>query len=676
MRRSAVALSLVLLAAYLVTRLVRLALLPMVSDEGTYITWGVRALHARSFDDWLASLEDGKQPLLAWLMPPLLALLPDRLLAGRLVSVGTGLLNLFLLVRLGTRLLSPAAGWIAAALYVAAPIALVHDRMALYDSLVTATSLLVLWAALAWAERPGASRTVLLGLAIGAALLTKLSALFFIALTPAVVWLWQPAALRRWWLLAQAYFLGAAIYSVLYISPIAGNIEQGTFQRYSLTAGELLRLPAGLWWKNVQFIYEAATTYLGAPLAALAAAGCLASLGSKSGRVLALWVAVPLAAFVLTAKLIYSRYVVFCFVAALLPAAWTLLALAGAPAPGMIVASSNGQGPRRPSRRWRRWLGYRRPAAVVAGLAALIPGLAFTMRLLADPVSAPWMNDQRFITDRFQYIESNYAGYGLLPIVEFLRRQAAQRPIVVLARDVTGMPRDGVTAYLLDWPNVQIGFVRENESIEARLERQPDRVYQLAAQGADLYYVLTDAPGGEQERRFQQLNPGLVPLMEFAKPGNHSRFQLYATRWVATADDTWLDPPASFGGQILLRGFRLASTTAKPGDRVRLVLYWEAQTRPPRAYTVFNHVATPDDTQIWGQHDGQPVGGQYPTNQWRPGETVADVHELQIRPDAPPGTYDLLTGLYELQTLQRLPVEREGQAATDRVVLGQITITG
>jgi len=671
MRRPAVALLLVLFAAYLATRLIRLNLLPMVSDEGTYITWGVRALHARSFDDWLASLEDGKQPLLAWLMPPLLALLPDRLLAGRLISVGTGLLNLCLLVRLGARLLSPAAGWIAAALYIVAPIALVHDRMALYDSLVTTTSLLVLWAAIAWAERPGAARTGLLGLAIGAALLTKLSALFFIALTPVAIWLWRPAALRRWWLLAQAYFLGAAIYSVLYLSPIAGNIEQGTFQRYSLTAGELLRLPAGLWWKNLQFVYEAATTYLGVPLTVLAAAGCLLALRAKGGRVLALWAAVPVVCFVLTAKLIYSRYVVFCFVAALLPAAWALLALAGALPSGPSAAGSEGR-----VGAGRRWLRYRRPAAVAAGLASLLPGVAFTVRLLIDPVSAPWMNDQRFITDRFQYIESNYAGYGLLPIVEFLRRQAAQRPIVVLVRDVTGMPRDGVTAYLLDWPNVQIGFVRENESIEARLERQPDRVYQLAAQGADLYYVLTDAPGGEQERRFQQLNPGLVPLMQMAKPGNHSRFQLYATRWVAAAGDTWLDPPASFGGQILLRGFRLAAATARPGDRVRLVLYWEAQTRISRAYTVFNHVATPDDTQIWGQHDGQPVGGQYPTNQWRPGETVADVHELRIRPDAPPGTYDLLTGLYELQTLQRLPVEREGQAPADRVVLGQLTIMG
>ncbi|MDQ3702150.1 MAG: glycosyltransferase family 39 protein, partial [Chloroflexota bacterium] len=215
----------VLLATYLITRLLNLGLLPMVSDEGTYITWGVRALYSRAVEDWLASLEDGKQPLLAWLMPPFLAWLPDRLVAGRLVSVLCGLVNVGLLFALGRRLLSPAVGWIAAGLYVVAPITLLHDRMALYDSLVTSGALLVLWTTLAWAERPSTRRSITLGLAMGLALLTKLSALFFLALVPLAAVLWRPAARREWWLLAQAYFLAAAVYSVLYVSPIVGNIQ-------------------------------------------------------------------------------------------------------------------------------------------------------------------------------------------------------------------------------------------------------------------------------------------------------------------------------------------------------------------------------------------------------------------------------------------------------------------
>ena len=58
--------------------------------------------------------------------------------------------------------------------------------------------------------------------------------------------------------------------------------------------------------------------------------------------------------------------------------------------------------------------------------------MRFALPLLTDPADAPWMNDRRYITDRFQYVESNYAGYGLPEIVGYLREQAAEGPVVVL----------------------------------------------------------------------------------------------------------------------------------------------------------------------------------------------------------------------------------------------------
>lgn len=660
-----------LLAGYLITRLLNLGVLPMVSDEGTYITWGVRALHARSVEDWLASLEDGKQPLLAWLMPPFMALFPDRLVAGRLVSVLCGLVNLSLLVVLGRRLISPAAGWIAAGLYVIAPISLLHDRMALYDSLVTSGALLVLWGAISWAERPSAGRTAVLGLAMGLALLTKLSALFFLALVPLAVALWRSGALRRWWPLAQAYFLAAAIYSVLYVSPIVGNIQEGNFQRYSLTAGEMLRFPAGQWWSNARFIAGAAGTYLGWPLTATAIAGMILAFGRRGDkrgvRLATLWTVAPLLLFVFTAKLIYSRYFVFCFVTSFLPAAYLLTAMA-----------RPRRRPMAPGFPWPRGT----PAAWLAGAIIAAPGVPFAALLLTDPPQAPWMNDRRYITDRFQYVESNYAGYGLPEVVGYLRQQAAQRPIVVLARNTTGMPRDGVTAYLQAWPNVALGFVAENESIETGLQGRPDAAYRLAARGADLYYVLSDAPDGEQERRFRRLNPAADLILEVAKPGGHSRFQLYHTRWTGSAGDVFLDPPPVFGDQIALRGYHLSATIARPGEALELTLYWEALTRPAKSYTVFNHV-TGAGGVIWGQKDSPPVSGQHPTSRWRPGEAVADRFEVALKPDTPPGIYDLVTGLYEWASLQRLPVERDIRGALsgggedvagDHVTLARITV--
>ena len=664
------ALPIALCAAYLLTRLVNLGSLPMVSDEGTYITWGVRALYGSGVEEWLASLEDGKQPLLAWLMPPFLALFEDRLIAGRLVSVLTGLASLTLLVVLGRRLFGHAAGWLSGALYVLAPIALVHDRMALYDSLVTTTALLVLLAALRWAECPSAGRTAQLGACIGLALLTKLSALFFVGLVPLVIAAWRLRSLANWWRLSQAFFIAAACYSVLYLSPIVDNLQEGNFQRYSLTAGEALRFPFDLWLANATFVTLAAGTYLGPALALACVAGLfLAALrtghtghAGRGGLILLLWVAVPLAAFVLTAKIIYSRYIVFCFVCAL-PAAAYLLVEAW-----RLSGRVSGVLPLLGARRGARGL------AAAAGVALVAwPAAAFGAALLADPRSAPWMNDRRWITDRFQYVESNYAGYGLREIVDYLGEQAQRKPVVVLTRDATGMPRDGVTAYLLEQPSVTLGFVPEREPVAERLERQATRAFLLANQGADLYYVLTDAPNGEQEQLFRRRNPEMRLVLDIPKPGNHSRFQLYQMPWDRTTDDIWLDPAPRFGGTIVLRGYNLSARATHPSGTLRLILYWEATARPPRDYNVFNHVADAGGA-IRGQKDGPPGGGQLPTSRWRPRQLVADTHEVQIRPDAPPGDYVLNTGLYDLQTLQRLPVTLPGGAPADHVNLGRVSV--
>jgi hypothetical protein len=171
---------------------------------------------------------------------------------------------------------------------------------------------------------------------------------------------------------------------------------------------------------------------------------------------------------------------------------------------------------------------------------------------------------------------------------------------------------------------------------------------------------------------FRRLNPGLTPVLEVPKPGGHSRFQLYVTR-LAGADATWLDPSARLGDTIALRGFRLSSWSARAGDTVRLTLFWQATGRPPRNYTVFNHVE--DATgRIMGQMDGQPDGGRRPTGGWHTGDIVGDTYDLEIKPDAVPGTYDLFSGMYELATQQRLPVRQAGQPASDRVVLGRFTV--
>ena len=57
-----------------------------------------------------------------------------------------------------------------------------------------------------------------------------------------------------------------------------------------------------------------------------------------------------------------------------------------------------------------------------------------------------------------------------------------------------------------------------------------------------------------------------------------------------------------------------------------------------------------------------------PTSTWREGETVPNVSYLRVPADTPPGEYQLLVGLYNPDTLERLPVEGDSSGENAVVV--------
>ena len=83
---------------------------------------------------------------------------------------------------------------------------------------------------------------------------------------------------------------------------------------------------------------------------------------------------------------------------------------------------------------------------------------------------------------------------------------------------------------------------------------------------------------------------------------------------------------------------------------------------------MFVHLLDPAGT-IWGQGDGPPVGGFYPTSAWDPGEVVVDERLVTVDAGAPLGVYQLAVGLYELSTGMRLSTP-DG----DWVILGNIEV--
>lgn len=129
----------------------------------------------------------------------------------------------------------------------------------------------------------------------------------------------------------------------------------------------------------------------------------------------------------------------------------------------------------------------------------------------------------------------------------------------------------------------------------------------------------------------------------------------------------------TLGGEIALVGYAIHEPVVEPGGRLRLTLFWEALKSPTRDYTAFVHLTGPDG-RIWAQRDQQPQLGVAPTRFWAPDQDVRDPYELTLPSDAPSGTYALHVGLYDRDTMRRLPAEGAGGNDPDRVLLGHVEV--
>ena len=109
---------------------------------------------------------------------------------------------------------------------------------------------------------------------------------------------------------------------------------------------------------------------------------------------------------------------------------------------------------------------------------------------------------------------------------------------------------------------------------------------------------------------------------------------------------------ATYGGAIALLDVQVGPPISKAGQVVTVTLRWRALGQPDADYTVFVHLLDGDGNRL-AQHDGQPLGGNWPTRFWAPEETLVDQHFLKLPADSPPGPYHLGVGLYQLASGER-----------------------
>ena len=106
--------------------------------------------------------------------------------------------------------------------------------------------------------------------------------------------------------------------------------------------------------------------------------------------------------------------------------------------------------------------------------------------------------------------------------------------------------------------------------------------------------------------------------------------------------------------QIRLLGYTLPSSSVRPGETVKLTLFWTSIAKMDNNWSVFIHLQDPNDI-IVAQRDTYPGIGLLPTSLMTPGMTIQDNYVIPISNTvSAPTNLRLTVGLYNFQTGERL----------------------
>ncbi len=98
-------------------------------------------------------------------------------------------------------------------------------------------------------------------------------------------------------------------------------------------------------------------------------------------------------------------------------------------------------------------------------------------------------------------------------------------------------------------------------------------------------------------------------------------------------------------------------------DSLELTLGWETDRPIDKDYTVFVHLRDRAGGNV-SQGDAPPLGGAWPTSLWPAGYLLQDPHTVPLPANLPAGQYEIVVGLYDPRTGQRVPLKAGGDELT------------
>lgn len=110
-----------------------------------------------------------------------------------------------------------------------------------------------------------------------------------------------------------------------------------------------------------------------------------------------------------------------------------------------------------------------------------------------------------------------------------------------------------------------------------------------------------------------------------------------------------------FADHINLIGYSHQMLQREGNLALGITLFWKPTATPTGDYTIFVHLVGEDGTRL-AQVDYRPFDGLYPTSWWLSGDVIWETRYLDLPEEIPSQNYTLWVGMYNLETLERLPV--------------------
>lgn len=407
--------------------------LPVFADEAIYVRWA-QVMKAEATLRFLP-LSDGKQPLFMWMTIPFLKLVKDPLVAGRTVSMVSGLVTMIGIFTLSYILFSkkkPAL--VSLFFYAISPFSVLFDRMALVDSLLSMFGIWTLIFGIITVRKLRLDAAMITGFALGGALITKSPAIFFALLLPSTIIFFEKKGKELPFNLLRVFFfwgvtlvISFAIFNVLRLGPNFGQITSRNYD-YVFPISHIWENPRDPFLPHVDRSIEWLLTLGPGAAIATAIAGAVIAFQKHKREtfILLIWALVPILVQSEYAKVFTARYIFFS-----LP---YIFILAGA----IAIKKFNKRK-------------YILPAIIlIVGLHSLI----LSFKLITNPEDVKLPN-----SERSGYLEEWTSGTGIKEVSEFLVSEQAANPnqaIVVGTEGFFGTLPDGLQIYTQDKPGITV----------------------------------------------------------------------------------------------------------------------------------------------------------------------------------------------------------------------------